>query len=167
MSSVQPNAVAPVAPHSQSNVANGAVTFDPPVPALRHANLFPSAKTPRPSSFNPDVASGVSWVQQLEKLNQTNLDYLDYYYQQRLRSLQAVDELVDAVFRKLEKAGLLENTSVLDTRVADTKMFLHLRLTRFDADMSSTRQIMDSLLEVCLRGELASPTMTSSYLGMF
>lgn len=86
------------------------ITFDPPVPAKRHANLFPDSKAPRPKSFNPDVASGLSWVQKLEKLNQTNVDYLDYYYWQRIRSLQAVDELVDAVFKKLEKYGLLENT---------------------------------------------------------
>lgn len=91
-------------------MANGFVTFNPPVPAKRHANLFSDAKTPRPSSFNPDVSSGLSWVKNLPKLNQTNVDYLDYYYRQRLRSLQAVDELVDAVFTKLQKAGVLDNT---------------------------------------------------------
>lgn len=65
---------------------------------------------PRGPSFNPDTASGLSWVQRLPKLNQSNVDYIDYYYRQRIRSLQAVDELVDAVFTKLQKTGLLENT---------------------------------------------------------
>lgn len=80
------------------------------MPAKRHANLFPDATAPRGASFNPDVASGLSWVEKLEKLNETNVNYLDYYYRQRIRSLQAVDELVDAVFTKLQKNGLLENT---------------------------------------------------------
>lgn len=72
--------------------------------------MFSDAIAPRGPSFNPDVASGVSWVGQLDKLNQSNVEYLDYFYRQRLRSLQAVDELVDAVFTKLQKSGLLENT---------------------------------------------------------
>lgn len=103
--------VAPVAPHSQTNlVPDKGLIFDPPVPAERHAHLFPNARAPRGVSFNPDVSSGLSWVEKLPKLNQSNVDYLDYYYGQRIRSLQAVDELVDAVFTKLQKAGLLENT---------------------------------------------------------
>lgn len=65
---------------------------------------------PRTESFNPDEPSGVSWVRNLAKLNSTVVDYLDDFYRNRLRSVQAVDELVEATVKKLEALGLMENT---------------------------------------------------------
>lgn len=40
------------------------------------------------------------------------MEYNDHYHRQRLRSLQAVDELVDDIFVKLEEYGILDNTYV-------------------------------------------------------
>lgn len=40
------------------------------------------------------------------------MEYNDHYHRQRLRSLQAVDELVDDLFVKLEEYGILDNTYV-------------------------------------------------------
>lgn len=40
------------------------------------------------------------------------MEYNDHYHRQRIRSLQAVDELVDDIFTKLEEYGVLENTYV-------------------------------------------------------
>lgn len=41
------------------------------------------------------------------------MDYNDHYHRQRLRSLQAVDELVDGVISRLEEYGILDNTYIV------------------------------------------------------
>ncbi len=41
------------------------------------------------------------------------MDYNDHFYRQRLRALQAVDELVDGIFQRLEDYGVLDNTYVV------------------------------------------------------
>ncbi len=43
------------------------------------------------------------------------VDYLDEWYRNRIRSLQAVDELVDAVMRKAEDLGVLDKTYFIYT----------------------------------------------------
>jgi arylsulfatase A-like enzyme len=50
---------------------------------------------------------------QLPQQSQENVDYNDHLYRQRLRALQAVDELVDGLFQRLETNNLLENTYVV------------------------------------------------------
>lgn len=54
-----------------------------------------------------------SWIKKLPKLNETVIEYNDHFYRQRLRALQAVDELVEGVVTKLETAGVLDNTYVI------------------------------------------------------
>jgi len=49
------------------------------------------------------------------RLNQTQIDYNDNWYRMRLRSLQAVDELVEAVYKKVEAAGQADNTYFIYT----------------------------------------------------
>lgn len=41
------------------------------------------------------------------------IDYLDDFYQARLQALQAVDELIDGLFQRLEFYGMLNNTYVI------------------------------------------------------
>lgn len=41
------------------------------------------------------------------------MEYNDHFYRQRLRALQAVDELVEGLVERLEKHGLLEDTYVV------------------------------------------------------
>lgn len=48
-------------------------------------------------------------------MNQTVVDYLDYYYRRRLQALASVDDLIDSVFAKLEELDLLDNTYVIYT----------------------------------------------------
>ncbi len=66
-------------------------------------------------SFNPKEPSGASWVRSLPRLNATHLEYIEEFYRARLRTLQAVDELVEAVVDKLGKAGVLDNTYIIYT----------------------------------------------------
>ncbi|KAE9982251.1 hypothetical protein BLS_003999 [Venturia inaequalis] len=99
---------APIAPHS-----NGRPPFTVPISADRHKDLFKDVRVPRTANFNPSVPSGASWVKRLSQQNESVVEYNDEFYRLRLRSLQAVDELVDGVFERLERLGLLENTYVI------------------------------------------------------
>ncbi|KAL2787552.1 Arylsulphatase [Aspergillus keveii] len=109
--------VAPIAPHSKTAPDYSGVIpyFISPDPAQRHKDMFPNAKAPRGGNFNPDTPSGASWVQNLPRLDTSQLDYMDSYYRARLQSLQAVDELVADVVSQLEKYNLLENTYIFYT----------------------------------------------------
>jgi arylsulfatase A-like enzyme len=59
--------------------------------------------------------TGVSWIRDLPFRNQTEVDYFDHYYRQRLRALQGVDELVDAMVTRLEKSDKIDNTYIIYT----------------------------------------------------
>ena len=56
-----------------------------------------------------------SYLKNLPRLNETVVEYLDYFYRRRLQALAAVDELVDSVLTKLEDLDLLDNTYVIYT----------------------------------------------------
>ena len=95
--------VAPFAPHA------------PSLPAPRHANLFNDTKAPRTSSFNPDdsvQSQKPSWLGRLPKLTQDQIDSIDEFYRNRLRALQAVDEMLENITNQLEKEGILDNTYI-------------------------------------------------------
>ena len=51
-------------------------------------------------------------MRNLPRQNESNVAYNDHFYRQRLRALQAVDELVDSIFSRLENYGILDNTYV-------------------------------------------------------
>ncbi|KAJ2987043.1 hypothetical protein NUW58_g4725 [Xylaria curta] len=111
--------VAPIGPHS--NVAVGdlslgqthSAVFSEPISAKRHQHLFEGVKVPRTENFNPDHSTGANWVLGLPQQNQSNVDYNDHFYRQRLRALQAVDELVEGLISRLEEYGILDNTYVV------------------------------------------------------
>ncbi|KAL3449925.1 alkaline-phosphatase-like protein [Aspergillus insuetus] len=111
--------IAPSAPHANIQMSGSILDpdpvfiFDAPVPAKRHEHLFEDVIVPRGKNFNPDHPSGVNWVRELEQQNQTNVDWNDHFYRQRLRALQAVDELVDGLFERLEELDLLDNTYIV------------------------------------------------------
>ncbi|WVQ83413.1 hypothetical protein IAT38_005554 [Cryptococcus sp. DSM 104549] len=113
--------IAPVACHSwlpydnKIDLGRNKLLSDIPGFHPRHARLFPTEELPRTEGFNPDKPSGVSWVQTLPKLNSTHEAYLDDFFRGRLRALQAVDELVEDLVERLEKAGELDNTYIFYT----------------------------------------------------
>ncbi|KAJ3056668.1 hypothetical protein HK097_005345 [Rhizophlyctis rosea] len=82
-------------------------------PPRRFANHFPEAKIPRNPNFNTaNVTGKPRYISSLPVLNDTVVDTLDHWYRQRLRGLQAVDELLDSVVKKLDEAGVLDNTYI-------------------------------------------------------
>lgn len=114
--------VAPTAPHSNVDIKRKNIDGDfdentnvqsPPVPAERHNHLFKDVVVPRTPNFNPDEAKGASWISRLPKQNQSNVDFNDHFYRNRLRSLQAVDEMVDLLVKRLDAAGILDNTYIV------------------------------------------------------
>ncbi|KAG9761368.1 Arylsulphatase, partial [Aureobasidium melanogenum] len=105
--------IAPSAPHADIQNNSGSLTFGAPVSAPRHADLFKDIKVPRTANFNPKEPSGANWIRSLERQNATNVDWNDHFYRQRLRALQAVDEMVDNLFSRLESHDLLRNTYVI------------------------------------------------------
>jgi N-acetylglucosamine-6-sulfatase len=105
---------APVAPHSNFKL-DGVLESSPPRYADRHAHLFKDYKIPRTENFNPEKQGGVSWIKRLPRLNQTVIDYNDEFQRSRLRALQAVDESVEQLVKKVEAAGQLDNTYIFYT----------------------------------------------------
>jgi len=119
--------IAPVAPHSNVNgiildlppdeplkePISGA--FGPPIPADRHKHLFEDARVPRTPNFNPEKPSGAHWIKDLPRLDQASVDFHDHFYRERLRTLQSVDEIVDAVVKKLDDYGILDETYIIYT----------------------------------------------------
>ncbi|MEK8031419.1 sulfatase-like hydrolase/transferase [Ideonella sp. DXS29W] len=93
--------VAPYAPHA------------PATPAPRHENLFNDAIVPRTGSFNEaDVSDKPAWVRALPLLDAAQIDQMDKIYRNRLRSLQAVDEMVRDIVQALQAQGQLEHTYI-------------------------------------------------------
>ncbi|TRX95422.1 hypothetical protein FHL15_003753 [Xylaria flabelliformis] len=111
--------VAPIGPHSNIVVGDMSSTkadrpgFSEPISAKRHQSLFEGVKVPRTENFNPGHSSGANWILELPQQNQSNVDYNDHYYRQRLRALQAVDELVDGLVARLKEYGILDDTYIV------------------------------------------------------
>ncbi|KAL4738200.1 alkaline-phosphatase-like protein [Aspergillus similis] len=106
--------VAPIAPHFEQEPSHASDTPpQAPIPAPRHAHLFPDARVPRVPSFNPLNQTGPSWIKDLKHQNQSVVEYEDFFYRQRLRALQGVDEMVDKLLNRLERSGQLSNTYVI------------------------------------------------------
>lgn len=109
----------PIAPHSQiifTDITDPTSSeLSPPVPAPRHAHMFPDAKVPREANFNPEKQSGAGWIRELPRLNESQIQHGDDWYRARLQSLQAVDEMVEEVFKRLERHNLLDDTYVVFT----------------------------------------------------
>ena len=93
--------ISPFAPHS------------PSTPAERHATLFNNFKAPRNPPYNPHdeiQAQKPSWIGRLPLLNTKQLEGIDKFYRNRLRALQAVDEMLENITNVLESEGIANNT---------------------------------------------------------
>jgi arylsulfatase A-like enzyme len=102
----------PIAPHDrgQSSVPGQII---PPEPAKRHEGVYLGAQVPRQPSFNEDdVSDKPSTTRRNRTLTQETVDYLDSFWQKRLESLLAVDEMVAAIYSTLEQEQILDNTYI-------------------------------------------------------
>src|SRR5215208_4654847 len=89
---------------------------DPFPPAPRDVHTYDGKKAPRPPSFDEkDVSDKPPWIRSLPRLKPTHIAAIDDKYEARVETLQAVDDLVNAVVNKLRRAGALDNTYVVFT----------------------------------------------------
>ena len=97
--------VAPYAPH------------DPARPGPGDQNTFNGIKAPRAElSFNEaDVTDKPPWIQSLRKLTSDDIANINQRHENRIESLQAVDDLVGAVVSTLGQQGVLSNTYIVFT----------------------------------------------------
>jgi arylsulfatase A-like enzyme len=96
--------LAPYAPHQ------------PATPAQRHMNLFNDAQAPRTGSFNePDVSDKPAYIRNLCPLTPAEITNIDDLYRNRLRSLQAVDEMITTLVQALGSVGKLADTYIFFT----------------------------------------------------
>lgn len=126
--------VAPIVPHDETlfdvgceNPGGFVISADPfvcavmtpPTPLPRHAEMFSDVKIPRNPVFNPDDelqgTKTPAWLRAMHKLNQTQENWLDYVYQQRLRSVQSVDEMFHDMILQLKEQQMLNDTYIIYT----------------------------------------------------
>ncbi|KAJ9620065.1 hypothetical protein H2204_012375 [Knufia peltigerae] len=102
--------IAPASPHQASD--------GPTVPLMRHMWDFNNATAPRRPNFNPpDVYAKQkpSYLGEIPRLNQSQIDYVDFSHRSRLQGLAGVDEIVQDVLELLEKKGVMDNTYIVYT----------------------------------------------------
>lgn len=93
--------IAPFAPHA------------PAKPARRHASMFSNISAPRFESFNPGdnvQSQKPSWLKTIPKLTAEQIADIDALYRNRLRTLQAVDEMLEDITLLLAQEGIDDNT---------------------------------------------------------
>uniref|UniRef100_A0A0W0G3C0 Putative alkaline phosphatase-like protein n=1 Tax=Moniliophthora roreri TaxID=221103 RepID=A0A0W0G3C0_MONRR len=105
--------------------------FTEPLPRPGDESLFEDVEVPRTPSFNVKGQGAVSWLKDLEELSSTVVEYIDHVHRQRLRILQPVDDLVEAVVQRVEEAGaeVAANTYIIFTSDNGRHMFLYLLLS--------------------------------------
>ncbi|MBQ0941818.1 sulfatase [Ideonella sp. 4Y16] len=88
----------------------------PSVPPRRYRNLFPDAKAPRPPSFNEaDVSDKPGWLARRDLLPRAQVNLIDALYRKRLRSMLAVEDMVEQVMQTLKDLAIDGRTYVFFT----------------------------------------------------
>ncbi|PYQ08414.1 MAG: hypothetical protein DMF82_01535 [Acidobacteria bacterium] len=96
--------LAPHAPHQ------------PDRPAPRHEMAFAGLRAPRPPSFDEeDVSAKPGWVRAQPRFTPEVVDRIDDLYRRRLRTLLAVDEMIERILQALAARGELDSTYVFLT----------------------------------------------------
>ena len=89
---------------------------EPATPAPRHATLFADVTAPKSPAFDEkDVSDKPAWVREAPSLDAEATARLDKGYRSELQSLQAVDDLVEAVGKALHNAGKWDDTFIIFT----------------------------------------------------
>jgi arylsulfatase A-like enzyme len=88
----------------------------PAEPAPRHRGLFDRAELPRGAAFDEDdVSDKPDPVRERSRLTALDLLHMQGIYRNRLRSLQSVDEMVEAIVDELGRLGELDDTYLIYT----------------------------------------------------
>ncbi|KAI5455611.1 alkaline-phosphatase-like protein [Mariannaea sp. PMI_226] len=102
--------IAPAVPHVGINASVSGDTFFP-IPQDKWANAFPDEVVPRNPNYNPvHQNAGASWILNMPRLNQSEIDSFDELYRRRLRCVAGLDDLVGDLLSALEKHKIMDNT---------------------------------------------------------
>jgi arylsulfatase A-like enzyme len=82
----------------------------PAVPAPRDAGLYARLKAPRVPSFAHANTNPPHWLRILPPLTPTQIKAIDEEFRDRVRSVQAVDRLIDEVRATLRREGIARET---------------------------------------------------------
>jgi arylsulfatase A-like enzyme len=94
--------VLPYTPHS------------PAVAAPRHDGMFAEAELPKTPAFNEaDLSDKPAFIRSLLPLDEKRIAKLETEYRKRLRSLQAIDDMVERIVTALRTADVLDHTYVI------------------------------------------------------
>lgn len=94
--------VAPYAPHNVAKFAS------------RHASMFTSVGAPRTPAFNEDdVSDKPKHIRRIAQFTAAQITNIDNEYRNSLRSLQAVDEMIEKIVQALEAQGELGQTAII------------------------------------------------------
>jgi N-acetylglucosamine-6-sulfatase len=115
------------------------VPHEPANPPPRYQNEFQGVQAPRVPSFNEDdVADKPFWVRQLPQLDSQQIAAIDALYRKRLRTMLAVEDMVDRVIQTLQSAEQLDNTYIFFTSDNGLSLGEHRRtpakLSAYDED---------------------------------
>ncbi len=89
---------------------------EPATPAPRHADLFPNLEVPRTPAFNEaDVSDKPPNIRADPLLTAADIANMDQLYRDRVRSMQAVDEMITRLINTLQQTGQLDNTYIIFT----------------------------------------------------
>ncbi len=110
----------------------------PQVPAPRHANLFPDLRAPRDASFDRQNDNPPSWLVRRARTPKELADF-DSIYRDRVRSVQAVDDMLGRIRATLREQGLDKNTYVVFSSDNGYHLGEHRllagKMTAFDSDI--------------------------------
>ena len=88
----------------------------PATPAPRDVHTYDGVKAPRLPSFNEaDVSDKPSWIQQMKRLGARKQAQIDTRHENRVETLQALDDLVAGVVNTLNNANAMGNTYIFFT----------------------------------------------------
>lgn len=98
----------------------------PAPPAPRHADKFPNIRAPRPPSFNEaDISDKTRWLRGYPLLSRAEINQIDAQYRNRLRSMLAVVDTIEALIGALAQSGELANTYFVFTSDNGFRMGQH------------------------------------------
>ncbi len=87
----------------------------PFTPAPRHAALFPSLKSPKGPAYNAAVTGAPHWLAGHAPLGTPAIRRTNQRFRKRVRSIQAVDEMIASIQLTLAARGLADDTYIVFT----------------------------------------------------
>ena len=85
----------------------------PFTPAPRHEGMFPNLDAPRPPNFNKKGSDPPPWLAAMPKLDAADLDNIDKNFRKRVRSVQAIDEMLGELRALVAKTPKLANNTYI------------------------------------------------------